>query len=161
SHDSGHGALVGQREARITEVGRGSHELLWMRSPAQEREVAETVQLGIRAVRAVCGLHDASTEQPVQEPRASAVIAKDPQLLAALILGHVVIAGDVLLVPPPALDTLGTRDELERILACLDGHGFLQQPYRARFVSKRFVSSRLAAALRRFSPGFFRAVLGN
>jgi hypothetical protein len=30
SHDSGHGTLVGQREARITELGRGSHELLWM-----------------------------------------------------------------------------------------------------------------------------------
>ena len=53
SHDSGHGALVGQREARVAELGRGSHELRRMRSPAQEREVAEAVKLGVNAVRAV------------------------------------------------------------------------------------------------------------
>ena len=58
SHDSGHGAFVGQREPGVAELGRGSHELAWMRSPAQEREVAETVQLGIDAVRAVGRIHD-------------------------------------------------------------------------------------------------------
>jgi hypothetical protein len=31
---------------------------LWMRSAAQEREIAEAVQLGVDAVRAVFGLHD-------------------------------------------------------------------------------------------------------
>src|SRR5688572_23094941 len=128
AHDTGHGALVGQCEARISELGRGSHELLWMRSPAQEREITEAVKLGIHAVRVVCGLHGTSAEQPVQKPRMSSVIAKDPQPLAAAVLGRVVIASDVLLVPPPALDSLGTRDKLERVFAWLDGHGLLQQP---------------------------------
>ena len=124
-HDSGHGALVGQCEPRIAELGCGPHELLWMRGPAQEREIAEAVQLGVNVV---CGLHGMSAEQPVQEPTTSSVIAKDPQSLAATVLGRVVIASDVLFVPPPALDSLGTRDELESLLARLDRDGLLQQP---------------------------------
>ena len=56
SHDSGHGAFVGQREARVAELGGGCYELLRMRSPAQERKVAEAVKLGVNA--AVSGLHD-------------------------------------------------------------------------------------------------------
>ena len=62
SHDSGDGALIGQRETRIAELGCGGHELLRMRSSAQERKVAETVQLGIDAVSRLHDCPPASAE---------------------------------------------------------------------------------------------------
>ena len=50
TNDTRDGAFVGEREPRVTELGRGAHELLRVRGAAQEREVAEAVQLRVSDV---------------------------------------------------------------------------------------------------------------
>src|SRR5450631_634472 len=64
----------------------------------------------------------------------SAMLAIDPEGLAARIRRHVVIAAHLVAVPPPRLDSLGARDQLERALVARiallrdEALGPMQQP---------------------------------
>ena len=51
AHDAGNRALVGDREGGIAECVRLLHQLVGMRGAAQEGEVGEAVQLGVRRQR--------------------------------------------------------------------------------------------------------------
>jgi hypothetical protein len=46
-HDAGKRVAIGQRERGETELGGAQHQLLRVRSAAQEREVAGDLQLGV------------------------------------------------------------------------------------------------------------------
>src|SRR5450631_1264914 len=64
----------------------------------------------------------------------AAMLAIDPEGLAARIRRHVVIAAHLVAVPPPRLDSLGARDQLERALVARiallrdEALGPMQQP---------------------------------
>jgi hypothetical protein len=47
AHDPGKGVAVGQRDCGETELGGAQDQLLGVRAPAQEREVAGDLQLGV------------------------------------------------------------------------------------------------------------------
>ncbi len=55
AHDAGQRAFVGQRECGVAELPRAPDEFVRMRGTAQEREVAEAVQLGVRHRRVIHG----------------------------------------------------------------------------------------------------------